>query len=692
MKVSSIFYGLVLAGLITTITYAQDSVRQTATPMVIVKARAKGDKILLRWGVNNKHAWKYGNEYGYIIERTTLVRGGKPTKKILTGEAIKPKPLQEWEAFVRNNDMAAVAAQAIYGEDFEMNGNASDNQMMQVIQESEELDRRFGFSLFAIDQDFEVAQFAGLGYIDTNVKPNEKYLYNIRSAVPNEILEIKDSGVFISPSEEEVLPKPIDFIGYYHKKSFVLVWEYDLLLPYYTAYNLEKSEDGITFEKINDVPITKLTEGKSSGISYTDSVTQVNKKYWYRVVGLSIFSEKSEPSEAVKLIATDGLKAAPVFKENVVTSDKEVLLEWTFPSEKEALLQQFNLLRAEKAVGPYKVVKVGIAPSERTYQYNQLKTINYFKINAIAKNGESMMSSPNMVQPVDSIPPAQPQGLMGVIDTLGIVKLSWATNTEVDLKGYKIFRADRPNQEFTMLNKYSESTTGYIDTVNVRTFSKKVYYKIMALDERYNESEYSKVLTLQRPDNIPPTSPVFDSYQQENGKIHLKWIKSSSDDVVKEIVYRKTRGSDNTVWEKIYETNKDTAAFYIDDNIALGEGYLYTLVAVDDSGLESPPSPPLSINIIKDLLLPKVKGLYAAVDRENKLIRLFWRYKESNVQEFLIYKKRKGENYGLFRTANPDEKQLIDMVLSPNTIYSYGIKAIFKDGRVSKWEEVLVEY
>jgi len=79
-----------------------------------------------------------------------------------------------------------------------------------------------------------------------------------------------------------------------------------------------------------------------------------------------------------------------------------------------------------------------------------------------------------------------------------------------------------------MLNKYSKLATEYIDTVNVRTFSKNVYYKVTALDKRYNQSLYSDVLVLKRPDKIPPTSPVFESYTQRNDSIFLKWIKSSS--------------------------------------------------------------------------------------------------------------------------------------------------------------------
>jgi len=687
-KIFFVFIMTISLGIST--IYAQDSIPQS--PTVVVKARAKQDKILLRWGVNNKYAWKYGNEYGYSIERTTVIRDGqpltKPEKIMLTG-IIKPKPLAEWETFVNKNDMAAVTAQAIYGENFEMN-DQEENQVLRVIHLSEELDRRFGFSMFAIDQDFEVAQFTGLGFVDTNVKPNEKYFYQIKSLVPNEILEIKESGVFISPSEEEALPKPIDFTGYYYKDAFVLIWEYDAMLPYYTSYNLQKSEDGIHYKNVNKRPITKLADTKTSGISFTDSITQFNKKHWYRIEGISVFNEKSEPSEAVELVGFNRLQSVPIFKENMPLSDTEVLLEWSFPVEQENLVKQFDLLWADDAIGPYKMVKEGISPKARSLKYNQLERINFFKLNAIAKNGKNVMSSPTMVKPVDSIPPLKPKNLIGIVDTLGVVKLSWLANQEEDLKGYKIYRADRPNQEFTVLNKYSETSTQFNDTINLKSFNKKVYYKIIAIDGHYNHSESSKILVLERPDKIPPTSPVFDAYKQENEKIYLKWIKSSSDDVAKEVVYRTV--GDNDKWEKIYETKTDTTSHYTDSTIIPGTNYVYTLVAVDKSGLESPPSTPLSIDIIKQLVKPEVKGLYTTIDRENKLIQLFWRYKETGVQEFLIYKKKKDETFVLFRIANPDEKQLIDIELHPNTTYHYGIKAIFKNGSTSKWTEIEVVY
>ncbi|MEO0525859.1 MAG: hypothetical protein AAFZ89_01465, partial [Bacteroidota bacterium] len=225
--------------------WAQETVLETAAPpRLIIKARAKKDAIYLRWGVNDKLAWKYGNKYGYIIERATIFRDGEPLveseKTILTGGAIKPRPLPQWESLIENNDMAAVAAQAIYGESFSVN-NGDESLLMKVINESGELEQRFGFSMFAVDQDFIAAEYSGLGFIDTDVKANEQYLYNIKMAVPEEILKIDETGLRISPSELNLLPKPFDFAGYYYNNAFVLIWEYDALLNFYTAYDLEKS-------------------------------------------------------------------------------------------------------------------------------------------------------------------------------------------------------------------------------------------------------------------------------------------------------------------------------------------------------------------------------------------------------------------------------------------------------------------
>lgn len=663
---------------------------------LVLKARVKENAVFLRWGVNERKAWKYGNEYGYSIERATIFRDGLPLKEseriILTGNPIKPKPLPEWESMANENDMAAVAAQAIYGEDF-ITGDANESAVIKVINQSSELQQRFAFSMFAVDQDFEVAQLAGLGYIDRNVKSNERYLYNIKLAAPAELIEIKEIGLSITPNKSIQLPIPFDFAGYYYNDAFVLIWEYDALRDFYNSYDLEKSDDGINFTKVNKAPITKLAETEVSGISYTDSIPTYEKKYWYRIKGKTIFDEESIPSDTISVIAYKKLLVAPEFKDNEIISDKEVVLKWDFATDEAWKVTKFDILRAEKAPGPYLEVEKDLDAEQRSYRFTELSDINYFRVRAKGIAGDYQDSSPNMIQPIDSIPPAMPMGLAGTIDTLGIVRMSWDQNVELDLKGYSILKANRPNQEFTRMNKQEFMESNYVDTVNLKSFNEKVYYKIVALDNRYNESVPSEVLELKRPDRIPPTNAIFTNYEIKEDGILLLWQNSASEDVVKHIIYRKqVADAEQNEWENIYETDDATIVEFVDDETNLDTKYLYTIVAIDSAGLESDPSPPISANTLPELIKPEIKGLYANVNRELGEIQLSWRYKEPNVQEIQIFKKETGKEFGLLTTLPPNRKQFLDQQLSPNTNYSYGFKAIFTDGAVSKWSEVEVIY
>lgn len=665
-------------------------------PKIIVKALVKTDAILLRWGVTDKYAWKHGNRYGYVVERTTVLRDGKPLsnpeKIILSRDTIKPRPLEEWRAYVQENKMAAVAAQAIYGETFQVN-NEGDSQLLKVFYESEELERRFGFSMYAIDRDFEVAQYAGLGYVDKNVKENEKYLYNIKSAVPPKKIEIEPSGVFISIKDREELPKPADFFGYFYKNAFVLVWEYDQLLPYYTAYDLERSENGKDFKKINDIPITKLADTPYTGVSYTDSIAQYGKKYWYRIKGISFFNETSPPSDPTMLIGFKEIQTEPLFTSTNIISENKVELQWSFAEHEQWKLRKYELLRAETAIGPYKTIIDSIAPDQKEIIYSPLSSINYFKIKAFGKNQDSKESPPTMVQPIDSIPPKKPQGLEGVIDTLGIVTIKWIKNAELDLKGYSILRAYRENQEFTKLNKANLINESFIDSIDMTSFDKAVYYQIVAEDNRYNESVPSDTLVLLKPDRIPPTAPVFKSYNIKESTINIKWINSSVEDWRSTIVYRKeAKDSINQSWQKIFETSTDTITSFTDTKANPGKTYQYTLITVDQGGLESEPSPPIVIDTPRKLLNRGIRGLYGTVDREQKFIQITWRFNASDAVEIQIYRKTKETPFTLYKKLDPNDKRWIDQKLITNTTYTYAFKAVFNDGSVSEWQEIEVKY
>ena len=516
---------------------------ENSEPRLITKAISKDYKIYLRWAVNDKYAWKNGNEYGYTIERLTIRRNGelldKAEYKLVTSTPIKPRPLTDWETIVNANDMAAVAAQAIYGETFTTDDD-NENAVIKIIDQSDELNRRFAFALYALDQDFEAACYAGLGYIDEDVKPNEEYFYTVISAVPASILKIENTGVTVKPIKQRELPVPYDLIGYYYNDAFVLIWEYSGLVQFYNSYYLERSDDGLNFSTVNAVAITKLSNEDVSGISFTDSIPSYEKKYYYRVRGNTFFNETSKPSDTISIIAYKKLLNAPLIKDIHIINEKEVKFNWVFDSSEAWKIDKFEILRGDKVLGPYDLVGEDIASEQRSFQYNNLNDINYFKVRAYGIGGDFQESSPNMVQPIDSIPPVKPIGLSGSIDTLGVANLNWDKNIELDLKGYAIFRANRPNQEFTRLNKQELVKTNFADTINLKGFNKKVFYRIAALDNRYNESEHSKVLELELSVVTLPMSPLLTDYEVSKDHVELKWKNSASENIASHRVLSKT--------------------------------------------------------------------------------------------------------------------------------------------------------
>ena len=90
---------------------------------IAVTARPSADSITLRWAPMSHNVWRWGNNYGYRIERYVMSRGGRllarPEKKILH-PALKPLPESDWEDLVRRERYAAIAAQALFGEKFEV--------------------------------------------------------------------------------------------------------------------------------------------------------------------------------------------------------------------------------------------------------------------------------------------------------------------------------------------------------------------------------------------------------------------------------------------------------------------------------------------------------------------------------------------------------------------------------------------
>lgn len=662
----------------------EDTITTEKKPEIQVIARVQKDKILIRWAVNSPIAWKKLNLHGYTIERYTVTRDNKTLanpEKLILAQALKPEPLEKWEKIIENNDNAAIIAQAIYGEDFTVDGG---DNLQNIVNLSEEIEQRFTFALFSADKDFEIAKKAGLGLEDNTAKINEKYAYRVISNVPEREMSIDYGGVFVGLKEYSPLPKPMDFIAHFTDRSTMLSWNFKTLSQFYTSYYVERSTDKKNFQRITDKPYTSLNQENSNNnrIFYIDSIAN-NKPYSYRVQGISSFGELSPYSDIVTGKGTDMLKFVPHLTVKDFKDDTTVTLSWEFPEEGNNEISGFELNRSDIDDNMFTTVVKNIPAKNRSVTYNKLSSTNYFTITAIGKKGSKTTSFPMLVQPVDSIPPSKPGGLKGVIDSLGLVKLTWNPNKEKDLMGYRIYKANTAEEEFTQLTVSPQELNSFEDKTIIKSLNPKVYYKIIAVDYHYNMSDFSEVLILTKPDVIPPTSPVFNNFEIKDGSIYLEWVNSQSEDVAKHQLYRKE--NDQKDWTLILET-KNKEEKYQDKTAIEGNTYRYAIFAKDENNLVSNPSPEVAMFLPKYSVMPAVKGFFAQVNKTTNTIDLSWEYTKNDVDNFEIYKASDSDPLQLIQIINGKTKRLSDPTITINTTYKYGIRAVFKDGRTSKMD------
>jgi hypothetical protein len=659
-------------------------------------AWSEPDRVLLRWAVDQPLAWKKTNTVGFIVERITVSRNGvavnPPERQILNQAPLRPQPLEAWETLALNDTNAAILVQALYGDSFQL--NTPNTGMGQIMAVNAELEQRHTFALLAAERTFDGALMAGWAFEDKTILPNEHYVYKVSVAVaPQQELDVIEANTLAGADLAEPLPKPIGLAAMFGDSQVVLSWNFNLLQEYYTSYIVERSQDSKSFEQLNGQPVFNAQQpsnGTDISLFYIDSIPN-GQPYTYRIKGISPFGMRGPASDILKGKAKKALSFTPQMTHKEILTEDRVHLKWQFPKEGEQELLGFELRRSLKNKGPYTPIITEISSDKREITHTGLERASYYKLAALGKNGAETESFPMLVQPIDSIPPKPPLGLTGIMDSLGIVTLSWQKNQEKDLRGYRIFRNHNDQSEFEELSETVNETNTYQDTLSLNSLNKKVFYKLKAEDNRYNRSVFSEVLEVKRSDTIAPAPPVIQSYTETETGLEILWIPSSSEDVVGHRVYRKEHSQPNLGWLQLFESTEHADFSYIDTEELSGE-FSYTITALDHGGLESQPAQPILVNRVAPL--PEMGDLKfsANPNRELRFINLSWRFKNQSVKEYRLYKGKGKEALKLYKTFDGDRQGFNDTALEVNTDYHYGLQALLAKGRLTAIKNMEVRY
>jgi len=658
MKIGKIIFVLMIL-VSTTVIQAQDTVA------VVVKSNVQKNVIQLRWAATSSSAWFYTNNNGVIVERYTVVRNGEvldqPEKTVLTPTPLKPRELNDWQQIAVEDDYAAIIAQALYGESFEVSGGKKG--IAEIIALSQEQEQRYAMSLYAADLSYKAALFAGWGFEDKSVVAGERYLYRVTPVDNGTRKHIEMGSVYTSLDDYSELPKPVELDAIFGNASVMLTWNFALLENYYNTYFVERSEDGKTFQRLNKTPISNITGGER--MFRIDSISN-NKTYHYRVIGLTAFGDESPYSDTVHGQGKDILIYVPHIISAIPDDNWVFDVLWDFDERGNELLQAFELQRSDTDKGDFVPIISDIEPAKRNISYKNPEPENYLRIVAIPKDGEPTYSFPFLLQIPDSIPPEIPKGLEGYVDTFGVVQLKWNANTDNDILGYRIFRAQTAGEELVPLTDIAVLDTVFVDSVNVRNLNPKVYYAVSALDKRYNQSKMCAVVEITKPVLIKPTPPYISKFEATETGINLEWLTGEDESLTSYIIYRGKNQADSV----LIEINNAETKTYTDTSVIGETLYRYAIVAKNSGNLQSDPSPEITVRA-KHIGQDGAKIRRFTGKRTEKGIVLQWQHNIANIRSVSIYKKAQNEQFTAWQELNSSIREAIDTQVNANMQYEY---------------------
>lgn len=637
-----------------------------------IAARYHKGAVELRWAPSCYKAWRTGCEKGYILER--LDESGLKT---LTTIPLKPFSLDEWATKTDTSDKwNQAAAQLVHGK---MNGLPTTPTLAQVKEISRMQLYALANALITADMSFSTAQGMALAFRDQTVQPGKSYIYRLKLA------QAPSDTAFTTITTDKPWEAP-SVAGLYTEEgehSVTIKWSKSANEAYYTAWWVEKSTDkGKTFTRLNREPLFVSGFGKDGAVNfYIDSLKTNYQPAQYRVIGITSWSDTGKPSAVVTGQGRDRTPpgGAEQIKATCLAANK-IKVTWK-PVVNRNDLAGWYIQRGNDPNGVFTNINAKpVAPDltefidTEPFAFNN----NFYKVIAVDTAGNMGTSFSALCYIIDSIAPVRPHGLAGAVDTSGLVALSWDMGTEPDLRGYRVYMSHAPDREYRQLTTEPMLQNYFVDTISLHNLSEKIYYKVVAVDYRFNHSEYSEMLELKKPDLVAPVAPVFKGYQVKEKAISLRWANSSSKDAARLIIWRQTEQNN---WAQCVSFKAPFPSQFTDTTIAAGQNYNYALEAIDDDGLYSGKSEPLSVETLANTPVPvNLKVQYNATDHSN---HLEWQYPTQNCR-FVVLRARGDEPLAFWKSVNGEQRALTDAAAAKGR-YRYAVKALFNDGHESDY-------
>lgn len=643
---------------------------------MLTKSHEEG--VWLRWSPKDVVAWQLGNQYGYTLERIAFQMDGDiapGSKTMLTIDPIKHATEVVMQELAKTSDEIGVLHTLIFDKTF--NNTQQPNGLAAIIKRNNDLENRFGIAMLMCDLSREAAHAGGFHFVDKTAEKGMRYAYRV--SIATSTVESDPAVATVTYGDKQELLEITDLNVEFSDRKATLAWSTQLHKEIYTAYYIERSTDGKIFNRISDLPYVHMTEDASSTeVHYIDSLTNNQSKVYYRIKGVTPFAEKGPYSNVVSGKGEENITGLLIIREGKANDQRNVSLQWEFPAALENQIHGFYVASGSHPDGPFvDIGKKMLAKNIRSLVQTTPFANTYYVVRAVDKAGKEVARSfPYLVQIADVTPPAVPVRLVGSIDTNGVVMLTWMSNSDTDIMGYRVFRSNSLKEEFVEITKGPIESVNFKDSVNINVLNKSIYYTIISVDRNYNTSDYAPPLHLKRPDIIAPAAPVITHLDVVKDTLILEWANSISDDVARYELIRKDI-AERLSRPLITWTAANPLTTYQDIGLTPTKKYQYTVIVYDSAGNSSQTQS--RIVYYEPGFRPAVTNIQGAVNRETRTISLKWTNGQPAVK-CIIYRKTNDSPFKIIDTLEGSIENYSDKRIMANNEYTYKIQAVYTKG------------
>ncbi len=666
--------------ILTVLSFASLSAQSTE-PSFVLNGKSFGDSVVLRWAPLTFTAWQQ-HLAGFKLWREDPSGG----ERLLIG-TVQERTLEQWQIRLNGRDAedwsvryGAIAAQMRYGDG--LNASFDGGPAANIIDLSDEQASRLSYALLAADLSSDAATGLGFRLVDHTVETGRSYRYVLEdnssaTGAPLAAAVVNSTGYVTLPQLPALRIEEQD-------QLLELRADLRLLSIDFTAYLIERStEPSGPYSVITTSPLLLFTEDGNHELVYYDRLPENDRTYYYRLIGLGPFGDRSLPSPTSSGTGRDRTLAEHPVVTTVEGTQRQVELTWEMPPV--ADLAGFWVGRSEAKDGPFRLCHQDILPaSQRNFTDTEPGgwDRNFYHVIAVDQAGNMSVSPARYVAIEDQEPPATPINLKGAADSSGYVLLRWDAVPGNDLLGYNLYYANDPTHEFSPLNAYPIPRNYFVDSISTKVLNREVYYRIAAVDKHYNQSALSATLAVARVHDFQLLPPVISAVESDAKGITLSWIASSHPLVAGYKVFARSQGSAEWALQAVIDDPLVTQHYF-----QLAEGqYLLSLRAFSQTAQESDYA--LGIKaIVRDPLLPLPNQLELSQTAEG--IVFSWQAGSTMGFDAMIYRSVNFAPMQSIGRLQANTGRFVDKAIEDDGVYRYWIRLQDNDGKRSPFSQPL---